>query len=112
MKLNDAISAVNAFRAAKRKDVVPPIIIIERAAICGACPKRVDSKGIVSNISKALGMLANRHRVPNEIKNFSCGVCGCNFTLLLPALDEDVHKDTVEERADRPEECWIRKIPK
>ena len=82
--------------------------IARRANICEACPKRRTGNGVEEGISKFLGRLANKHKVPEEVAGYHCGVCGCSLMLLVPATEKDLHKDSAAEAADRPAGCWIR----
>ena len=54
-------------------------------------------------------MLASKHRVPSEVHSYGCSVCGCSLVLLLPATPADLHKDSPEEAAKRPANCWLPK---
>lgn len=101
---------MKAFREATRGNVVEPLEAARRAGICQLCPKRVLLRGAKSGVSQMLGIIANKHRVPNELSGFMCGVCGCSLLLLIPATKGDLHVDTPEESAQRPEECWIKQI--
>lgn len=103
----DAIGAAKAFQHALKGEVVTTDEIRRRGAICNSCPRKELVRNRASQASQLLGLLANRHRVPREIKSYSCGVCGCSLMLLLPATAKDLHKDTPEQKAERPESCWI-----
>lgn len=108
MNPSGAIAAIKAFREAVAGNVVPEAIIIHRAAICRVCPQRVVTRG-TSRVSAVLGALSGKHKVPAEVSNFSCKVCGCSMLLLLPATKENLHKDSEEESKQRPDNCWIKK---
>jgi hypothetical protein len=109
MNPTGAKAAIKAFVEATQGNVVPEAIVQHRASICNRCPKRKVTRG-VSRVSQLLGILSGKHKVPNEIANYSCGVCKCNMLLLLPATKENIHKDTEEERKERPQTCWILKL--
>ena len=102
-------AAIKAFVEATKNNVVPESIIQHRAAICRRCPQRVVTRG-TSKVSEILGVLSGKHGVPNEISAFSCGVCGCSMLLLLPATEENLHKDSEAEAKKRPGTCWIKKL--
>jgi len=110
MNFQGATAAIKAFREATRGNVVDTQEVTRRAAICGACPKRTFVRGARSEVSQVLGVLANKHRVPPELSGCMCGVCKCSLMLLIPATPADLHKDTPEELAERPEQCWIKQI--
>lgn len=107
MRPQDAIAAAKAFREAVRGNVVSDAEILRRAAICAACPKRQKVTGWKSEVSKKLGMIANKNRVPSKVSDYRCGVCGCSLMLLLPATSKDLHKDSPEEAKNRPKTCWL-----
>lgn len=109
MKTQDAIAALRAYQEARRGQVVSAGTLARRAETCAACPMRKPTAG-VSLISGILGNLANKHRVPAELADFACGVCGCSMMLLLPAFDDDLHRDSEAEAAVRPETCWMKKL--
>lgn len=105
--IKDALAAAAAFKAALNGDVVSPETIHERDAICARCPMRRFKQRGMTPVSKLLGQLANRHRVPKSIANYSCGVCGCSLMLLIPAQSKDLHIDSPEEAKKRPGSCWV-----
>lgn len=107
IKPKDILAAATAFKAALNAEVVDPGTIQKRLSVCGGCKKRQLTRGVASNTSYILGMLANRHRVPREIAGYSCNVCGCSLLLLVPALKKDLHVDSEKESNDRPDNCWI-----
>ena len=108
MTPRDSIAAIKAFQHAMTGKVVAPEEVRRRHGVCIKCPKRVRVGRDVSTISKFLGMLANRHRVPKDVSGSKCGVCGCSLMLLLPAAKEDLHVDSEEEAKKRPETCWTK----
>jgi hypothetical protein len=57
-------------------------------------------------VSELLGIMANKNRVSPVFQDNACGVCGCSLLMLLPARDEDLHKDTADQRKSRPRFCW------
>ena len=109
LNLKGAMAAIRAFQEARRGNVVSTTEIVNRGSICAKCPKRVPTTG-VSTVSAVLGRMANKHLVPKDVSQYSCGVCGCSLMLLLPASEENIHKDTAEERTQRPEQCWLLKL--
>ena len=109
MNADGVLAAIKAFKDAVKGDVVDETTLSSRAAICSKCPKRRIKSSIVSRVSKILGDLANKHRVPSEISKYSCGVCGCSLMLLLPATEKDLHKDSPAELKKRPLTCWMRR---
>lgn len=108
MKPSDITAAANAFKDALKGDVVDDTTIASRLAICKGCPQRRKVTGLVSRISKILGDIANRHRVPKDIADYKCNVCGCSLMLLAPATDKDLHKDSPQEAKKRPGHCWLK----
>jgi len=106
LNIQGAVAALKAYQSARRGNVETAAEIQRRAAVCFRCPKRQITRG-VSKASEMLGILANRHRVPASVSAYSCGVCGCSLQLLLPAVKEDLHRDTPEEAKARPKACWI-----
>ena len=108
MNTQGAIAAISAFKEALSGHVVSPEEIVRRAGICTPCPKRKNDTGVKTGISRLLGNLANKHRLPEEIKGKSCGVCGCSLMLLLPATEKDLHVDNEKESRERPESCWVK----
>lgn len=109
MNAQGAASAIKAFKDALSGGVVSPEEIIRRTSICSACPKRRRDTGVTTALSRMLGNIANKNRLPEEIKGKSCGVCGCSLMLLLPATAKDLHKDNENEAKERPQQCWILK---
>lgn len=107
--LKDALSAGKAFHAALKGEVEAPEEIHRRESVCAQCPMRRFKRGGMTPISKILGKLANQYRVPKNISNYACDVCGCSFMLLLPATEEHWPEDSPEEAEKRPESCWLRK---
>jgi hypothetical protein len=106
--MNKYLAAINAYAEATKKNVVDTTTIEERSRICLGCPQRVKTRGM-SRVSKILGVLSGKHGVDKGVSDFSCNVCSCSLLLLLPALKENLHKDTPEEAKKRPEYCWITK---
>lgn len=109
MSPKSALAAIAAFKEALSGNVVSVDEVTRRAGICSTCPKRKMDTGVKTGISRMLGNLANKHRVPEEIKGRSCSVCGCSLLLLIPATDKDLHKDNEQEAKERPSICWIKK---
>lgn len=110
MTPRDSIAAIKAFQHALKGGVVSSEEVRRRNAVCATCPQRVRVGRDISAVSKFLGMLANRHRVPKEVSGFKCGCCGCSLMLLLPATKEDLHVDSPEEAAKRPPNCWMKNL--
>ena len=102
-----AIAAAKAFKSAVKGNVVSPREIARREAICSKCDFREEKTSIISQLSKTLGKFANRHRVPDSVSKYRCGVCECSLMLLLPATDADMHQDSPEEAEKRPDGCWL-----
>jgi len=105
----DITGAARAFKDALKGDVVSDDIILARASICLKCPRRRMVSGFATRVSKILGDLANRHRVPKDIANYKCNVCKCSLMLLIPATEKDLHKDSPQESKMRPAKCWMPK---
>ena len=112
MKPTDITAALRAFTESVRGNVVSLDEFSRRAAICRTCPMRKLNQGFPTRVSQVLGALSSKYRVPQEIGNFSCRVCGCSFLLLLPATRENLHKDSAAEAAKRPENCWMKSLDK
>jgi hypothetical protein len=104
--MNKYTAAAKAFVEATQGDVVSDEEIDRRARLCKPCPGRVKTTG-VGRVSQILGALANKHKVPKEIADFSCVVCKCNLQLLIPA--KEPHVDSPKEKARRVKvnaRCW------
>lgn len=109
MRLIDIQAAAKAFKDAIKGDVATDAEIDARERICFLCPERKKVTGAASRVSKILGTLANRHRVPERIKDYRCNVCKCSLMLLLPATPADFHVDSPEEAVKRSKtKCWMR----
>lgn len=109
MTPSDIKAAALAFKDALKGDVVDDDTIDSRAKICIKCPQRRRVTGIISRVSKILGDIANRHRVPKEIADYKCNICKCSLMLLIPATEKDQHKDSPQEAKRRPLTCWLKK---
>jgi hypothetical protein len=107
MNIHGAAAAIKAFDQAMHRNTVPPKQVEDRFRVCKTCPKKRKISGLTSRISQFLGRVANSHHVPQELSGYKCSVCKCGFLLLLPALKEDLHKDTPEQTKARPEGCWM-----
>lgn len=110
MKLSDITSLTRAFIEATRGEVVSVSEIDARARLCKNCPARVRTRG-VGRVSEILGQIANKNKLPSDLKDFSCSVCGCAFQLLIPSTKP--HVDSDRERARRiklNDKCWILKL--
>lgn len=100
-----AKAAAKAFIEAKKGDVVDDQEIMRRSQICGGCPRKQRRRSATTAVSRLLGYVSNKHRVPDEISRYNCGACGCSFMLLIPSKTR--HPDTEEEKALRPSNCWM-----
>lgn len=105
MNLPGAKAAAKAFFEAKKGDVVDEAEIMRRTQICGACPRKGRRSSAITAVSRMLGYVANKHRVPDEISRFRCNACNCSFMLMIPS--KTLHPDTPEEEALRPSQCWV-----
>jgi len=110
MSITGAIAAIKAFTEAVNGNVVPPEEVFRRGTICAGCPMKRKVTGAPSKISRYLGMLANKHRVPSDLNGQKCNVCGCSLMLLIPATKDDLHKDSPEEAKKRPDRCWMKEL--
>jgi hypothetical protein len=110
MNLTGAIAAIKAFTEAVNGNVVPSDEIFRRTDICAKCPMKRKVTGAPSKVSRYLGVLANKHRVPADLNGQKCNVCGCSLMLLIPATEADLHKDSPEEAEKRPASCWMKKL--
>lgn len=106
MNTQGAIAAIKAFRDATQGITVSPELVKSRIKVCNSCPMRKSNAGIVGRVSEIMGRLANKHRVPPEVSKYKCGVCSCNLSLLIPAVEP--HKDSAEEAEKRPLTCWMK----
>lgn len=110
-----ALAAVKAFAEAVSSNVVAPEEVQRRISICTKggngkpCPryKIIRSPASLSGLSRIMGRIANKHRVPKEVSNYRCQTCGCSMALLVPARGEELHQDTPEQAAQRPGYCWV-----
>ena len=110
MKLADITQALKAFSSAKGGQVVSAPEATSRARTCRECPMRKKVSGAIGHTSQVLGIATNA--APLELKGYQCGVCGCSLLLLVPALAENLHKDSPEQRALREKKapnCWLTK---
>lgn len=105
MNLPGATAAIKAFIQATNNDTVDEKEVMRRTQICTSCPKLSNVSKFRSVISQQLGRIANRHRMPREIKQNACGACGCSLMLLIPS--KVLHPDKPEELAARPSTCWV-----
>lgn len=112
MNTQGAVAAIKAFKEATRNHTVTPEILKERIRVCNACPMKVSNRGVVGRVTETLSSLSIKHKVPSEIAGFKCGVCGCPLNLLAVSLPANLHKDSVEEAAKRPDFCWLTKAMK
>lgn len=111
ISIRDATAAVNAALKARGGKVVDAAELKRRADICLKCPmRRFVSMQPADQLSRVMGMMVNRHRVPASVASYKCGVCGCSLMMLLPALPEDLHKDNPEQaelRRSSAPSCWV-----
>ena len=105
-----AFAAIAAFKEAVQGNTVSDTEVSRRLAICARCPMLRNVSGVSGAVSRVLGVVANRHRVPAVFSNRSCGVCGCSLLLLVPAAKEDLHVDSPEESRKRPSKCWMKTL--
>lgn len=110
LTLQGAFGAAKAAAAAIQGKVEPASVIMERAAVCLSCPRRVRTTG-VSKVSQRLAELSRLNNADKNISDFSCGICGCSLLLLLSAVPANIHKDSeLEERQRKRTNCWINKL--
>ncbi len=107
MRTTDITAALKAYAEATRGNTVSADVFARRISICKTCPKRRRVSGLKGRISQIMGSLSIKHKVPREVSESSCGVCGCSLLLLVPALEENLHKDSEKERRERPVTCWF-----
>lgn len=115
--IDGAARALRAFVQARGGHTVDEATLKGRMDICSApCPmRRLIRMRPSDQASRILGLLSNSHRVPEEVKDYRCGVCGCALSLLGPALPQDLHRDSAEEaqiRAKKAPNCWLPKALK
>jgi hypothetical protein len=108
MNISGATAAMKAFGQALNKNTVPEAQLLTRYRVCKTCPQRRKISGLASRLSKVLGTIANQNRVPQEFSKYKCNACNCSFMLLVPALKEDLHKDTPTQDKKRPAKCWVK----
>lgn len=112
MKLTDIRQALKAYAAAKNSQTVGDAEAQHRSRVCAACPMRRKVAGFIGRASQLLGAASSTGQVPPELSDYKCGVCKCSLLLLVPALPENLHKDSPEERATREKKapaCWLLK---
>jgi hypothetical protein len=114
-------NAMKAARAAVKVatgDVVNEAELKRRADICHACPKKTESAGCfgcqassrLANIATSMKRLFGKElKIPKNLKRFNCSCCGCSLSLILPTKAENLHEDTAEQAACRPDTCWLKK---
>jgi len=113
MNLSGIQQALRAYSAARNAQTVSDAEAQRRARICAKCPMNRKLAGFVGRASHILGAATSVGQVPPELSDRRCGVCGCSLMLLIPALPENLHKDTPKERAEREKKapnCWLTKI--
>ena len=113
LQLRDAVAAATAFANAVQGKTEDEAEIIRRSNICLACPlKRKRRSSPTDQVSKILGMGANREKVKPELKDVHCSVCSCSLLLLVPATKEHLHTDSpaqAAQRAAKAPQCWLPK---
>jgi len=100
---------LRAFKEGVGGDTASPDQVLSRTRTCLKCPKRkMITRGMVgSQISRVAGMFANKNRVDPKVKDYACSVCGCALLMIIPSKEEEPHKDTPDQAANRPAECWF-----
>lgn len=97
-------------------DMVGPKELERRWSICKNCPAlsetsecfRCNRAKFLAEITHSVkGIFGTEIKFPGESKKFSCGVCGCSLSMLLPTKTNDLHKDTPEQAEARPDFCWM-----
>lgn len=109
MNFAGATAAIRAFKEASRNNAVDESELMRRYKICEKCPKLGNVVG-VSVASQVLGRIANKNKVPRHVHKKRCNVCSCAMLLLLPTKPEHLHKDTPEQKAERPANCWLLEL--
>lgn len=108
MRPTDITAALRAYTEATRGNTVTDKEFARRLAICKTCPKLKRVSGLTGRVSQILGALSIKHKVPRDVSGSSCGVCGCSLLLLVPALPQNLHKDSPDEAKKRPVSCWLK----
>lgn len=114
MNLSKVSQALKAYRSAKNADTVDDAEALRRAKVCKLCPMRRKVGGFIGRVSHALGAATGNHQLPEDLRDYKCGICQCSLLLLVPAIDANLHKDDREERRRRLKyapSCWLLKIP-
>jgi len=113
MNLSGIQQALKAYKAAKNAQTVSDEEAQRRARTCAKpCPMKRKVGGFIGRASHILGAASSTGQVPTELADYKCGVCGCSLLLLIPALPENLHKDSPQERAEREKKapgCWLLK---
>ena len=107
MVLRGAMAALKAYKEAARGDTVDAEVLKSRIMTCKGCPQYRKRSGLAGRISSALGRSVNKNKVPDAIKDYACGVCGCSLVLLAPS--KTPHQDTEAQADLRPASCWMNK---
>jgi hypothetical protein len=108
MRPADITAALRAYTEATKGNTVDAAEFNRRISICKACPKLKRVSGLTGRVSQILGSLSIKHKVPRDVSGSSCGVCGCSLLLLVPALPQNLHKDSPDEAKKRPATCWLK----
>lgn len=114
MNFSGVKQALKAYKAARNQETVDDREALRRAKVCKDCPMRRSVGGFIGRVSHVLGTATNNHQLPEELRDYKCGVCKCSLLLLVPAIESNLHKDSQEERRVRLKsapKCWLLKIP-
>ena len=83
------------------RELVHPFLAEERAAMCGACPKGIMRRRLLTRI------FAWAFRFPRTFAgryNGTCTACGCDLPIKVWVPLTDADKPV----ADMPSYCWVR----
>lgn len=120
LSLNDLFQAGKALFKNMSGLTVSQQELNRRGQICKRCPMRIESNNCKKcGIAGQVASLFNTAKaffggktlsMPNTYKEQGCGICGCSFSLLLPARKEDLHQDSPaqhEKRVLNAPFCWL-----
>ena len=117
VNFRDALKAGKAAVKITTGDIVSKKEMNRRWQICKNCPQKTNTKEcfgcnaakFLSEITKATkSMFGTKVDLPGESKRFSCGVCGCSLSMLLPTKTEHLHQDNDAQAQRRPAFCWMK----
>lgn len=114
MKLSGVTQALKAYRSARKQETVDDQEALRRGKICKGCPMRRKVGGFIGRVSQVLGEATGNRQIPEDLRDYKCGVCQCSLLLLVPAIEDNLHKDSPAERRTRLKSapgCWLLKIP-